>query len=527
MPTPVPEIVALQALGPSLYKSVYLTAVGREGIFNIRTGTAPSDPLQGIYVVSNTTGYYWERDWDGTNGRPEWFGAVAGDPTQAAANDAALPACHALCQTMRMSAGIYWTSVLLTLARSSTNVLGAGVSSDGTLGTTIMLTGAHSVGTTVLQVGTGDATNPSRWQVVAGINVGRDNSTTAPNPSTNNNPINCVKGVVFSGTTNSIIHDCRVIDSPIGFFITGTSACGVHDCNVQRTTPASSATNDFYVAYLIGGYSTNYGFVGANGSLLLERNTAFGTNPAFVSATQYRLFGYCADTFIGRTPEGSLMAYGIEIDGRDASGTVITTGGAAQDIIIEHPVMDGFSNTGIYVHDGGITADIQIIDPYGASNGTGIAGNNWGGSLLVSGGDLLGSNAQIGITLNGVGAASVIGTLLRDFGQPVILNTLTGFDIQPKIFNPTSAASEAVNAVSCQHGLIAPIINGAATRFGVGVALDSACANMEVNGSKIVTASLNPATQSQKVQFNGQDASTGAGATAFTGAGNVLTGVLG
>ena len=70
-------IAALPALPATASDVVFVTDVGREGQFICRAGNPPSDPLQGIYVDSNTVGFYWERVWDGINAIPEWFGAIS------------------------------------------------------------------------------------------------------------------------------------------------------------------------------------------------------------------------------------------------------------------------------------------------------------------------------------------------------------------------------------------------------------------------------------------------------------------
>jgi len=67
---------AMTLLDPTVHTGAYLDEDLRRGVFALRSGTAPNDPQQGIYVPSSTSGYYWERDWDGVNGRPEWFGAI-------------------------------------------------------------------------------------------------------------------------------------------------------------------------------------------------------------------------------------------------------------------------------------------------------------------------------------------------------------------------------------------------------------------------------------------------------------------
>lgn len=54
---------------------VHLGEAGREGNFKLKVGAPPvSDTQEGIYIVSNTAGYYWERVYSGY-ANVRWFGA--------------------------------------------------------------------------------------------------------------------------------------------------------------------------------------------------------------------------------------------------------------------------------------------------------------------------------------------------------------------------------------------------------------------------------------------------------------------
>lgn len=64
----------LKAL-PVFFKIAYLSEPRREGSFVLRTGTpAKADSMEGVIVVSNTSGYYWERVFSGPVD-VRWFGA--------------------------------------------------------------------------------------------------------------------------------------------------------------------------------------------------------------------------------------------------------------------------------------------------------------------------------------------------------------------------------------------------------------------------------------------------------------------
>jgi hypothetical protein len=74
----------LKALSYSVSTPVYLSESGREGTFLLRSGSPPvTDTQEGVYVVSNTAGFYWERV-VGDFLSVLWFGAVGDDTTQCA-----------------------------------------------------------------------------------------------------------------------------------------------------------------------------------------------------------------------------------------------------------------------------------------------------------------------------------------------------------------------------------------------------------------------------------------------------------
>lgn len=66
---------ALKSVPPTAGDAAFLAEVGREGNFVCRAGTAPlPDPEEGVYVVSSTSGFYWERVFSGKL-HVTWFGA--------------------------------------------------------------------------------------------------------------------------------------------------------------------------------------------------------------------------------------------------------------------------------------------------------------------------------------------------------------------------------------------------------------------------------------------------------------------
>lgn len=66
---------ALKALNPVSTTIAYMSAPGRSGMFIVYAGTQPGpDTLEGIYIPSNTAGYYWVRVFSGA-ANVYWFGA--------------------------------------------------------------------------------------------------------------------------------------------------------------------------------------------------------------------------------------------------------------------------------------------------------------------------------------------------------------------------------------------------------------------------------------------------------------------
>lgn len=73
----VGSVAELEALSLPVGYNIYLTADGRAGEFVVKTGTPPSDPQQGIYIVL-ANGNYAQRAYDGISGdagvNSAWFG---------------------------------------------------------------------------------------------------------------------------------------------------------------------------------------------------------------------------------------------------------------------------------------------------------------------------------------------------------------------------------------------------------------------------------------------------------------------
>lgn len=543
---------AMAALAsPAAGNTVFLTESGREGFFECLAGTPPvTDTLQGLYVTSTTSGFYYRRVRDGDVGRPEWFGAVPNSPTSDCL--AALQASTLLCQTTLLAAADYYISDLFQFAYS--NKVLEGVAGTGTNwglgyhadgigtpntssgvrtqqgGTRIILTGANVVSATVFQFGSSSGSSDdgsiTRNSFVRNIKFARDCSVYTPQPSLTSDPIDCVKGVIMSYISTSGMFNVKSYDSPVGFHCFGVVNSTLDECNSRRTTAASSSVNDFYVGFLVGGYGgANYGYIGANASIYLRHCTVFDENPDFGTSIGLKLFGYIADSFIFDF-EMARLDYGIVMDGSDASGVTIpdSAGGSHQDVTIDRAIIDGVNIAGIVLRNLNDWNSLVITNPYIATapGGTALSITDAAGRTVVSNGKIVAGGT--GVSVTNVNGFRLNGTIIRECPAPMVLNNCGMFDVEPVIFSLGASITNAVSLINCFRGYIRPHVDGAPLTIDYGVSMNSGCVLTNVDGSVINPGAMTTVSAARKVRFNGADASTGAGATAFAANGNVLSG---
>ncbi len=462
------------------------------------------------------------------DGYPEWFGAVGilgGLPIGSTDNRAALDACVAACKIINFGPFDYTITNVWKMSTSSRTLqgtagsgstVGFGVDTSNRYGmaggTRIVLVGANVVSATVFQFGKDssatDDTNQMRNSVCRDIVFARDCYTLQPNPSLSADPIDCVKGVIMSFCSDCVMERCWSYDSPVGFHTIGVVISKLIDCSVRRITPASSATHDFYVGFLHGGYgAANFGYIGNSASTYFIRCHVFDEDASFDTSWGMRLFGRFADTFV-LDFEMARLNYGIEIDGRDAAGVTMSNGTyqyAQQDVTIENPVIDGYGTAGIWIHDTQDYFSITIQNPYCASGGPNLLMDNSAGSTQVHGGKFLSG----GISATDVNGLQVFGTHIRDAAAPVVLDTCGMFRIEPEIFNLDTACTNAVQSIGSFRGRFAPIIRGAPGKVTYGVVCNAATDRCEVDGTMIDVGCLVGTTAASKVRYNGADATAG------------------
>lgn len=533
------SIADLPAVAPAAGDVVFVNDLNREGNFVCKAGTAPSDPLQGLYVSSNTSGFYWEREWDKINGYPEWFGAVTNSNIGIipADNVAAIHACLALCPVVNFGRADYWINATLKFNVPYRTILGW-VRSDGYdtgHGTRIISVNASA---NVIQVGPdtmpgGGTSNFLRNITVQNLSAQFGVGITPPSAG---NESSAVKHWLVQYVLNCQIKDCAAWEPIIGFYFYGCVYTKVDDCQVFRSA-VFGGTNDFFRGYWPQGAPAI--LAGGNPSLYINRcNASMGGSPALVNPTGLYINGDFSDIFIDDF-ETSQVAYGIWIDNVGAAAAY-----GRLDLHIRNVVIDQCNGIGILVNalntNGMVTVTggyIQINDNGTTSNGMWITGSGVAGSISIGGGlqlvSAVGTSNQ-GVYVSGQSNVTIDDTvMIHDFFRPVVIDgaseqVYVGATINnPNTGNGTSPAV-GINNASRLH--IAPKINGGAGVFAQGILSVGTGTNKSVFDPTMFNSAALSLGAASKVLINSISISapgyyTTAGASGSSGDGIFVTGI--
>ena len=492
--------------------NVFFLAEGqREGDFIVRTGTAPTDALQGIYFQLRT-GFYAERIWDGVNGRAEWFGAVSGGPDCGTAINAAI----VLCPITWLGPNDYWTSITIKVSKSNRKLYGSGQNYQDAAGECTRILTPSAI-LNILQVGAdsfpGNLNLMPRGMEARDIFVGR---TTGPLISSN------CSGVTVQYCISASLYNVKSVDSINSFRYYGAVAIITEYCNANRVVAGTGAGTDNWTGYLIDG-TASIGLAGGNGSIYISKCQAGCNNSALQSGVSYGYRGISGfqDTFLLNT-ESVSCNIGIAFDGG---------AGANGDIIITGPVMDACYKWGIYISNLSNTGSMNITDPYVGANGStkfAIYVNNCAGPINIAGGQLLCTNgatltAAIGISSSA--SVSIIGTIVSEC--PTIgVSIGTGSKnlriqtIQSNaVMGSNSAAVSLNDTVTASY--FAPIVSGKVAGYAQGIqVLGTSDARNEYNLTGVDSATI-ASGAGNKLTRNGVQITT----TGLSGS-NLVSGVM-
>lgn len=529
----------LKAL-PIIQLCAHLTESGREGLFVLKAGIPPADPLEGIYIVSNIGGYYWERAWDGINAKPEWFGAIANSASGAipTGNLAALHACLALCPTTNFAPKDYWISSTFKIDVQYRRVRGS-ILSDGYntgTGTRILCTDTSK---DVIQVGP-DASPGStsafyRNIVVENLCARWAAALTPPGAGSESS---AVKAWKVQYVLNCHIANCAAWEPIVGFYFYGAVYTKVDDCTVFRSA-TFGGPNDFFRAFWPQGVPAI--LAGGNPSLYLTRcNVSMGGAPALVDPTGIYINGDFSDLFIDDF-ESSAVPNGIVVTGAGGASAA-----GKLDLHIRNVVMDQCNGNGIAINAINALGMVTITGGYVQLNDTGaskcgiiINGSLNAGTVSIGGGLQLLSGpgtSNTGVYLSQQSNVKIDSTvIIKDFFRPVTIDGgSVNCQIDATIDNPNTgnATSAAVFINGGERIGIGCSVDGKASAFAQGVY----SVGTGLNRSKIDPTLFDPAAINagavNKVQINGIQITTPgyyttAGAAGSSGQGVFVTGITG
>lgn len=520
----VSDRLALTKIEPRLGRLVHLDERGREGLFRC-TATPSSqttgDPLQGLYVPAGQRGLAWARLWDGTHGRPEWFGARVNDAAADCAD--AIEACHALCPVTQLSQADYFIRRTVRFGRSWRTIRGVGrYATDQEQGTRIILQqGAPGVRTDdVALLGsvarpTGDLVTETH---LSDLTLVRD----APSqPHASGDLARYPTGLRCAYLSHCTIAGVASLESSVGFHIGGVVYTKVDDCFAQRTRAGEGRGEDRAAGYFLDG-RVRFGFPGGNASLYMDRCVAAEQHGHHVEPAGLIALGAFVDSFIDRF-ESARIDTGMSFQAAGARDF-----GQTIDLHVRNPVLDGCGRFGLDLNlDATASACVEIVDPYitsaGARGDRGILVRDGAGLVTITGGQVLGDFAGGSLFVSRTRGVRVQGLKIAQAARPVVVSDASGLQLEPQISNwQKTSPHPAITARALSRSSLHPVVIGFdAPAFAGGIELDAKCHHVSVNGTAIDPACL-AGGSATKVRFAGADAR---GLTAFTGAGNVLTGV--
>lgn len=449
-------------------------------------------------------------------GWADWFGRDAD----------AIETCHKVFRVSRLGPHDYNVTRTVVLDQSYRQVLGAGGSAEGEGGTRIVLSGPAARTQPVVRLGTLNTSavlSCARRLIVNGINTFRDGIGDAPASGRRED---AVPGWLIAGWYESRMADCFDYGSGIHYRIYGTIGCTLSRCGGVRPQGGEPGTaRDFYTAFCIGGYSTSFGFIGANASLTVEGCGTAGGSAGDPSRVGLYLFGYIGDTWIDKF-EMSQLEYGIYVDGSDRSGNTVGSLSAHQDVRITNCVLDANLRNCItlrHLNDG---CGLQARGNYAALNGAGdgILVEECTGLVTIDGGDMIANStlANNGVRIVRSKRVQVNGVPCRDFRVGIRAEECGQLRLTPMVHRTVQGGTNAIELRAVARSYVAPIVDGPQGAWQCGISVDAGTNYSEFNLTGINFGAFERVNADQKLVF-GQVAVT----NESFGSGNVRSGVIG
>lgn len=489
---------AMKALNVTRHTVAFLNESGRQGTFMLVSGSAPADSLEGLYVVSDTPGYYWSRLWDGRTGYPEWF-----DESGGADFLAALEECIQLCPVTSLGARDYPISDTWVIQSENRTVKGTSrFNRTAGAGPRITMADADK---DIIFVGYASQPSGAPEQDASGAgflkNVTLEDfaicRTVAPSPWGDiTDPTSVGAGLRVQYVLKCNFRRLLVQDGALGVYAGGTIYTKFDDVEARIDRNTSAGNQDTCRGWYLDG-NRGFGYAGGNASIYINRCVGVGgrKNGSTIDANipvGMVAKGSFVDSFIDNF-EVAGTSKGMVIDGTGASafGTV--------DLEIFHPVIDQYDTLGIEINNIGQAA-IELIAPYIAWNGAGNAGLllSTGSGVTVLGGQIIGGS---GLSCASLSNSVIDGLKLRECSAPVQLTDCDSLKVVVQCNNRSAAATQAVNMTNCARCKVEPLViaaSAAPTNFTYGINLASGNTNCTLD----VTGVANGAT-SDRIRTGG------------------------
>ncbi len=451
-------------------------------------------------------------------GYPEWWGCIANNSTGGvpAANTAAINAAIAALSKIELQPSDYYTLGTVKQKAPNSWLCGCGSKYDSLNGTrSTRLVGMDGT-SDVLQIG--PDSNPGAINLfpegirTTGIQVQR---AIAPVVSSN-----CAS-VRMQFVLEAYCEDVRGDDSMWSWIFNGTVHCIVYNCAAKRTSAGTGGTDFWKGFYVYGGSGIA---AGGNASLFLSYCNASDTRAVKTNSVGFIADDRFTDCFWLHCETVSCVA-SMEVSGNGA----VTDDFGNHDLTIMHSVSDAFSVYGIYIHDLGLGAAVNICEPYcGPANGATSAiqiANCPGGSVTITGGQMIMGSASgcKPITIESSIGIQVLGTIISEsMNYGVVLSDASNCRITPTIKNNVRTGAAAVLMIdACLANYVAPIVLGKASgaTFGIQV-LGTTDARNEYNLTGIDSACIAGGSGNKLVRNGVQITATG-----LTGT-NLVSGVV-
>lgn len=448
---------------------VSLTEGGRSGFFEVVSGTAPNDPLEGFYIQGS--GKYLARRWDGIDSRAEWFGAVIdrGDVD----SFQAIQACIALTGTCTLGKGIYYCS-RSPLANLPAYAVVRGM---GALHSGIIV--RHPTDHLISQRGAlpGDYMGGANLQ---GFGVSRSVAPTVPSSPAEDRTTG--HGIHMFMVSNPIIKDVYTYNNLVEIYANNVLSM---DFDTVRGMNQNSTVLARWYGLWIDGASPigSFGGPSQNPSARIHKINMVGGSAR--QAYGYYLQGSMQDLWI------------TEMEAAGCTSSVFLDCGSGHtcgDVRLGHVVCDGYARHGIHIKDVPQGSSLMITEPWVAGrSGAGGAGIRIENSHNVtisngSGDGALSSGVRM---VEASGSSNLrVGVVANNYVTPVALTNVTTseFDaVAHKNIAGGGASGSIIAAAGGTRNRLTAAGTATSQRWESAIALDGNARNYALDVTRVAT----------------------------------------